>query len=180
MGDRLQSEERVIPKVTALRERDEETLREMSMVDMVFLILKEAGQPQPFDTLYQEAAALKGFSEEEKGQLIARLFTEINVDGRFKFLGDNLWGLRSWYPVDQAEEFFVSVPKKKKKRDLDDDDYDDLAAMDELEDEELDDEEDLKGEEDYFDDELDVDVVDDPLDDEFPAFEDLDDEESAD
>lgn len=169
--------------MTVLQDLDEETLQEMSMVDIVFMLLKEAGQPLPFDRLYQEAAALKGFSEEEKGHLLARLFTEINVDGRFKSLGDNMWGLRSWYPVDQAEEFFISEPKRKKKRDLDDDEvdeYDDLDAVDELDEEEYE-EEDLKEEEDYFDDELDVDVVDDdPLDDEFPPFEDLDDDDSTD
>jgi DNA-directed RNA polymerase subunit delta len=159
-----------VPTLSALRERDQLTIQEMSMVDIVFQLLKEAGEPQSFDHLFNEAAELKGFSPEQKQQLIARLYTEINVDGRFKPLGDNMWGLRSWYPVEQAEEFFVSSDpvRKKKKRDLDEDDYDDLDV--ELEDE-------LEEEDDYFDDELDVEPDDEVLDDEFEDFDELGDEE---
>lgn len=167
--------------MSALQELDQLTIREMSMVDIVYQLLKEAGEPLSFERLFDQAAELKGLSSEEKEERIARLYTELNVDGRFKPLSDNMWGLRSWYPVEQAEEFFISTEpvRRKKKRDLDQDDFD-LDPVDELEEDVLDEEE-LLEDEDYLDDEdLDLDGDDLPLEDDLDEFEDLGDEEQDD
>ena len=165
--------------MSALRELDELTIQEMSMVDIVFQLLKEAGEPLPFERLFDEAAQLKGLSPEQKTERIARLYTELNVDGRFKPLSDNMWGLRSWYPVEQAEEFFVSSDpvRRKKKRDMDEDDFE-LDPVDELDEDALEDEELIDDE--YLDDEdLDLDPDDAPLDD-LDDFDDLADDEAED
>ena len=45
---------------------------------------------------------LKGLSEDKVMQVIAQLYTEINIDGRFACVGTNLWGLKRWYPVEKV------------------------------------------------------------------------------
>ena len=155
----------------SIRDLDRDILMEMSMVDIVYALLKESNkEPKPYHALLDEVAALKGFTEEQKLEAMPRLYTEINIDGRFNGLGDNVWGLRSWYPVEQVEEIVITELKKKpkKKKVDDDDDYlDDDYLDDELIDEDellLDDDEELDDLDEDIDEDLDE-VLDDDLDD---------------
>jgi DNA-directed RNA polymerase subunit delta len=74
--------------------------KEMPMVDLAFLVLKAANTPFYYRDLMAAVAKNKGFSDNEIRDVIAQLYTEINVDGRFACVGNNLWGLKRWYPVD--------------------------------------------------------------------------------
>ncbi|WP_025025789.1 DNA-directed RNA polymerase subunit delta [Caldalkalibacillus mannanilyticus] len=155
----------------SIRDLDREVIMEMSMVDIVYALLKESNkEPKPYHVLLDEVAALKGFTQEQKVDAMPRLYTEINIDGRFNGLGDNVWGLRSWYPVEQVEEIVITELKKKpkkKKKDEDDDYLDDDYLEDELIDEDdllLDDEDDLD----------DLDDLDENLDEEIEDIDDLD------
>lgn len=177
----------------SIRELELETLSEMAMVDIVYHLLKESNkQPMAFHQLLDEVMALKGIAEQDKLDVMSRLYTEINIDGRFRALGDNVWGLRSWYPVEQAEEIVITDVKKKAKKkrleddedgdyldedldDLDEEDIDDLDDLDEddLDDyDELDDLDDLDDIDDDLEEELDDDSIDSDLDDDLD--EDLD------
>ena len=99
-----------------------EEARELSMVDLAYLILKNANTPFYYRDLMAEVARIKGFTEEEAMKVIAQLYTEINVDGRFACVGNNLWGLKRWYPVDTKDGEIGSA----KPRIINDDDDDDL------------------------------------------------------
>lgn len=151
-----------------------EQAKEMPMVDLAFLILKAANTPYYYRDLMQEIARIKGISDDEVMNVIAQLYTEINIDGRFACVGNNMWGLKRWYPVEKGED---SVSNAQRPRIINDDDDDEDEEL--FEDEEADYEEDEYDptlDEDYdvdvgLDDEDEADLEDlgDDLDDEFPA-----------
>ncbi|WLR50743.1 DNA-directed RNA polymerase subunit delta [Bacillus tianshenii] len=168
-----------------------EQLNEMSMIDLAFYLLEEERQVFDFYTLAKKVAEHKGFSQENLDARIAQFYTDINIDGRFLNLGNNLWGLRRWYPVEQIDEE-MTMPKKKKKKsskkvakplvddddiyeddtddlesdsddNLDDDDDDDFVTND-TDDDDLVDEEEYEVD-DYDEDDFDLDDDDDDEDD---------------
>ncbi|XJZ27168.1 DNA-directed RNA polymerase subunit delta [Bacillota bacterium Lsc_1132] len=150
-----------------------EQLQEMSFIEIAFEFLKDSKQPISFNELMNEMAGALGLSNEEVRKKIAQFYTDMNIDGRFLAIGENRWGLRTWYPVDTVEEEVVTTvkPKKKKaKKVLDEDDVD-LEELDELE-------EDLDYDDlDDFDDDTDLLVDEEDFDDLDDDSEDFDDDE---
>ncbi|MFB6365621.1 DNA-directed RNA polymerase subunit delta [Paenibacillus elgii] len=137
-----------------------EQAKEMPMVDLAFELLKAANTPYYYRDLMTEIAKIKGLSDDEVMQVIAQLYTEINIDGRFACVGTNLWGLKRWYPVEKSED---SVGSGKRPRIINDED-------DDLDDEDLyAEEEDVFVEEEY-------DSFDTPRDDDFDAEEEVEEE----
>ncbi|WJH35760.1 DNA-directed RNA polymerase subunit delta [Paenibacillus sp. CC-CFT747] len=172
--------------------------KEMAMVDLAFMVLKAANTPFYYRDLMNEIAKIKGFDEEKMMDVIAQLYTEINVDGRFACVGNNLWGLKRWYPVDNKSDDAVATGKRPRiinddDDDLDEEDYqeeeetytaeeEDFDAFNEDSEEVAEEEE----EEEFFEEEIedeeaddsDIDEVDEEAEDEEDS--DLDDEEDAD
>ncbi len=157
-----------------------EEITETPMIDIMYHYLRDERQPVDFYTLMDKIAEYKGWTKKQKESRLVQAYTDMNIDGRFVALGDNQWGLKGWYPVEQTDEELVTTikPKKKKKKKEDDfDDYDELIVEEELEvfedevdvedeedEEEKDDDETLKSEEDEdiedLDEDLDVDELD--------------------
>lgn len=147
----------------------------MPMVDLAFMVLKAANTPYYYRDLMNEVAKLRGLSDEEINDVIAQLYTEINIDGRFAYVGTNLWGLKRWYPIDKAED---SVTGTKRPRIINDDDDEDEEYIDEEhEDEDFDHSGDEDEDDDLFDDDSEEDE--DDVDDEIIGDEELDDEEDV-
>lgn len=146
------------------------------MIEVVHSVLEDKRQATSFHDLVQEIAQVLGLSQEQVAAKIAQFYTDLNIDGRFINLGENRWGLRSWYPYEQIDEEILPQPKPKKKRKVEEDDFDDYVEEDEdFSEEDFDDE----NEDDDDDDVEDLDKVldeDDDLDD----LEDEEDEEFAD
>jgi DNA-directed RNA polymerase subunit delta len=113
---------------------DSEKIREMPMVDLAFEVLKAANTPFYYRDLMNEIAKLRGFSEDQINEVIAQLYTEINIDGRFACVGSNVWGLKRWYPVERDTDGSVATGTKRPRIINDDDDDDeDVYADDEEE-----------------------------------------------
>ncbi|MFB5763574.1 DNA-directed RNA polymerase subunit delta [Paenibacillus medicaginis] len=103
---------------------DPEKVHEIPMVDLAFMVLKTANTPFYYRDLMNEVAKLRGLSEEEINEVIAQLYTEINIDGRFACVGTNLWGLKRWYPVDKSEDAITGGKRPRIINDEDDEEED--------------------------------------------------------
>jgi DNA-directed RNA polymerase subunit delta len=176
----------------SLDQLSKEEISEMSLIELAYELLLEKKQAFTFNEIVDEIAKIADLSETEVRSRIAQFYTDINIDGRFLTLGENRWGLRVWYPVDQTEEDAVTTTKPKKKKakkavaadlddfdEIDEEDYDDLDGFDEEEEFEEDDILDVDDDDDDDDDDL----IDDDLDevDEFDEdLEELDEEEDLD
>ncbi|WP_335871446.1 DNA-directed RNA polymerase subunit delta [Bacillus sp. 2205SS5-2] len=141
-----------------LQSLSKEELKQTSFIELAFEILKEKKQAIPFNELLKAYTDLKGLKTKNMGDLLAQFYTDLNFDGRFLAIGDNKWGLRAWYPVDQIEEETVPTIKtrKKKAKAVVEDDFDEVEEED-LDFDELDDFE----EEDLLEDDSDDDFEDD-------------------
>ncbi|SDZ44903.1 DNA-directed RNA polymerase subunit delta [Evansella caseinilytica] len=122
----------------SIKQYSEEQLKEMAMLEVAYEILNEGKDPFDYHTLLKRVVEAKEITEEEMTKRIAHLYTEMSMDGRFVNIGENRWGLRSWYPFDQTEEELSQANKtRKKRRDDEDDDYyveEDFEDFDEFED----------------------------------------------
>ena len=136
----------------SLKQYSKEQLLEMSLIEIAYDLLVEKNEPILFKDLMSEIASLQNLSKAEVQKKIAQFYTDLNFDGRFTSLGENRWGLKTWYSVDQIEEEVVHVvkPKKKKKAkkaavvvdDFDDIEDEDLDFEDDLDDLDEDDDDD--------------------------------------
>ncbi|MFI8687718.1 DNA-directed RNA polymerase subunit delta [Rossellomorea sp. NPDC077527] len=177
----------------SLKQLSKEELRQTSFIELAHEILVEKKQAMAFEEVVKEIKGLLEISDDEVRNRLLQFYTDLNIDGRFIAMGDNRWGLREWYPVDQIEEETVPTMKsskkkkaKKKDEDLDLDDFDDLddedLDYDDLDD--ADDDDDLTDDDDDIDvddadEDLDIDEDDDD-DLEIDEFDDVDDEEDED
>lgn len=168
----------------SLEQLSKEQLKEMSLIEVSVEILQNKNQPIPFTDLFNEVCQILELSDEEKEEVLAQFYTDLNIDGRFMNVGGNTWGLKVWYPIEQIEDDIVPTVRTKKKKSkaaLDDDlDYDDIVDDEDYEydeDEDLEDDfgleddeelDDIDEDEDEYDedlDDLDDDLLDDDLED---------------
>lgn len=132
---------------------------ELSMIEVAHAILAQRGDVMPFADLANEVQKYLGDSDKEIRERLSQFYTDLNIDGSFISLGDNLWGLRTWYPFESIDEATIGAeddedhPKAKKRRkvnafladssddddviDYDDDDPEDQDDVD-VDDEDLD------------------------------------------
>lgn len=100
---------------------------ELSMIEVARAILELRGRDHEmhFSDLVNEIQNYLGTSNSDIREALPLFYTELNFDGSFISLGDNKWGLRSWYGVDEIDEEIIALeendddevaPKAKKKR----------------------------------------------------------------
>ncbi|RRG18179.1 DNA-directed RNA polymerase subunit delta [Weissella viridescens] len=121
----------------AITQFDGQNRSELSMIEVARAILSDRHETMAFSDLLNEVQTFTGKSDEEIRARLAQFYTDLNIDGSFISLGDNMWGLRSWYPIDSIDEAVhldleeekENKPKKKKRKkinaflaDVDDDD----------------------------------------------------------
>ncbi|MGO1057583.1 DNA-directed RNA polymerase subunit delta [Planococcus sp. FY231025] len=111
-----------------LRELSRDELIEESFVDLTYAMLEETHETRTYSELVAEIENLLGLSKEDMKARLVQFYTDLNIDGRFLILGENRWGLREWYPVEQIEEESAPTVKvrKKKAKTQEEDDFDDL------------------------------------------------------
>ncbi|CQR46140.1 DNA-directed RNA polymerase subunit delta [Paraliobacillus sp. PM-2] len=100
----------------SLNNYSREELKDISMIELAQMILKEEKKAITYQEIYQKVIEYKEFNEVQQQEYLAQFYTDLNIDGRFLSIGSGQWGLRDWYPVEQIEEEISSAPKKKKKK----------------------------------------------------------------
>ncbi|HIV75323.1 MAG TPA: DNA-directed RNA polymerase subunit delta [Candidatus Pseudogracilibacillus intestinigallinarum] len=108
----------------ALEKYSEEQLLKMSMIELANIVLADEKKEMKFADLFNEVAKLKNFTDAQRQDLLARFYTDLNVDGRFMTLGSNVWGLKRWYPVEQTTEKSLAESRKRDLEEADEDFYD--------------------------------------------------------
>ena len=129
-----------------------ERIDELAMIDVAKAVLEEKGEVMDFNDILLEVSNFIELSEEEMNKRMPQFYTDINVDGEFISLGENSWGLRTWYPVDSINEVLTHendeadiIPQISSDGF---DDYDDLALEDEFKEELDEDDEETDSQED--------------------------------
>lgn len=99
---------------------------ELSMIEVARAILESRGRNNEmyFNDLVDEIQNYLGRSNSDIREALPNFYTDLNVDGSFIPLGENKWGLRSWYAIDEIDEEVITLeeddeegaPKRKKKR----------------------------------------------------------------
>ncbi|MDQ0297798.1 DNA-directed RNA polymerase subunit delta [Salibacterium salarium] len=121
----------------SISDYNEEQIEEMSAIELAHILLEDESKPYDYSSLIDRISDLKGLDQNEKRNRRTKLFTAINLDGRFVHLGENHWGLRNWYPLDQTDEDLsttVKAPAKKQNQDDGLDDFGDEDFDDDFED----------------------------------------------
>ncbi len=136
---------------------------ELSMIEVAHAILEEHGDVMDFSDLVNKIQNYLNKADKDIREILPQFYTDLNIDGSFISLGENRWGLRSWYPFESIDEEVSQTgdededtPRRKKRKkvnaflDSNDDDVIDYND-DDPEDTDLDDDDD----DDYDDDEED-------------------------
>ena len=78
---------------------------ELSLIEVAYEILNEnKKEVMNFSDIVNEMQDYLGKSDEEIKEALPQFYTDLNNDGSFLSLGENVWGLRKWYPYDSVDE----------------------------------------------------------------------------
>lgn len=120
-----------------IQDYTKEMVDEKSFIDMAYTLLNEKADTMNLYDIIDEFKELGHYEDQEVEDRIVQFYTDLNTDGRFLNVGENVWGLRDWYSVDDIEEKIA--PTIQKFDILDDEDEEDknlkLLGEDETEEE---------------------------------------------
>lgn len=161
-----------------LQDYTKEMVDEKSFINMTYKLLKEKNTTMNLYDIIDEFKRLGGYEDHEIENRIVQFYTDLNTDGRFLSVGENIWGLRDWYSVDDIEEKIAPTIQKFDILDEDDEEDKNLTLLGEDDEEgdanipnETDDQEGLEDPEDeHVEDEIeesDLVVEDDDIDEEY-------------
>lgn len=136
---------------------------ELSMIEVAHAILEQRADVMEFSDLVNQIQNFLGKADSDIREILPQFYTDLNLDGSFISLGENRWGLRSWYPIDSIDEEVSHLgdeededtPRRKKRKkvnafldmndedaiDYNDDDPEDADLVDDEEEDYIDDEE---------------------------------------
>lgn len=104
-----------------LTQFDGQNKDELSMIEVAHAILDQKGEILDFLTLLNEVQNFLTINSKELASKTSQFYTDLNIDGSFISLGENRWGLRSWYPIDFIDEEVTQgnedeAPRRKKRK----------------------------------------------------------------
>ncbi len=81
-----------------------ESREELSMIEVARAILQDRGKRMAFADLVNEVQKYLGKSDQEIRDRLPQFYTDLNTDGEFISMGENVWALRSWFPYESVDE----------------------------------------------------------------------------
>ena len=95
-----------------IQDYTKEMVDEKSFIDMAYTLLNDKQTTMNLYDIIDEFKSLGGYEYEDIENRIVQFYTDLNTDGRFLNVGENLWGLRDWYSVDDIEEKIAPTIQK--------------------------------------------------------------------
>ncbi|MBD5431299.1 DNA-directed RNA polymerase subunit delta [Lactobacillus agrestimuris] len=77
---------------------------ELSMIEVARAILEDKGKRMAFADIVNEVQRYLNKSDEEIRDRLPQFYTDMNTDGEFISMGENVWALRSWFPYESVDE----------------------------------------------------------------------------
>jgi DNA-directed RNA polymerase subunit delta len=104
-----------------LAQFEDQNKDELSMIEVAHAILDQKGEILDFSALLKEVQDFLNINSKEIISKTSQFYTDLNIDGSFISLGENRWGLRSWYPIDFIDEEVTQgnedeAPRRKKRK----------------------------------------------------------------
>lgn len=95
-----------------LQDYTQEMVDEKAFIDMVYTLLTEKNETMNLYDIIDEFKQIGHYEDNQIEDRIVQFYTDLNTDGRFLSVGDNVWGLRDWYSVDDIEEKIAPTIQK--------------------------------------------------------------------
>lgn len=88
---------------------------ELSMIEVAHAILSQNAKPMEFNDLAKQVQDYLEKTDDEMKQHLSQFYTDLNIDGSFISLGNNNWGLRTWYPFDSIDEATIGEEEEEER-----------------------------------------------------------------
>lgn len=95
-----------------LQDYTQEMVDEKAFIDMAYTLLTEKNETMNLYDIIDEFKQIGHYEDNQIEDRIVQFYTDLNTDGRFLSVGDNVWGLRDWYSVDDIEEKIAPTIQK--------------------------------------------------------------------
>ncbi|EOD6235779.1 DNA-directed RNA polymerase subunit delta [Staphylococcus pseudintermedius] len=112
-----------------LQDYTQEMVDEKSFIDMAYTLLSEQNATMNLYDIIDEFKRIGHYEDAQIEDRIVQFYTDLNTDGRFLSVGDNVWGLRDWYSVDDIEEKIAPTIQKFDILDEDDEEDKNLTLL---------------------------------------------------
>ena len=77
---------------------------ELSMIEVAHALLEDRGERMAFADIVNEVQKYLNKSDEEIRQRLPQFYTDMNTDGRFISMGENVGALRTWFKFEAVDE----------------------------------------------------------------------------
>lgn len=74
------------------------------MIEVARAILEDNGKRMAFADIVNAVQKYLNKSDEEIRERLPQFYTNMNTDGEFISMGENVWSLRSWFPYESVDE----------------------------------------------------------------------------
>lgn len=87
-----------------LNDLKDKNRNELSMIEVARAILEDHGKRMAFADIVNAVQKYLNKSDEDIRKRLPQFYTDMNTNGDFISMGENVWALRSWFPYESVDE----------------------------------------------------------------------------